>query len=166
MRTARPGAAQRAAGARADQLDVEFGVIEMDDLKGAVAVPGGGQIERGIEWLVDVRRTGALAFAGLVIARTGVDGTGKGFVARGEHAALGTRVQQGRIDGAFVLLRGGFILLHDMLHHQRARRLRQFGLAIATLPGARQEADIAVAVEPLRLAIRVPTSDRPCALAA
>ena len=70
MRKLAQGRPSGRPGARADQLDVEFGVIEMDDLKRAVAVAGGGQIERIVERLVHVRRARALAFACLVIACT------------------------------------------------------------------------------------------------
>jgi hypothetical protein len=94
----RPGPTQGPPGARADQLDVQFGVVDVADLEGAVPVARRGQGQ----FPVERRRLGGgarpLALGHLLQARATVDGSGKGLVARHDEPLRFAGAHQGRID--------------------------------------------------------------------
>src|SRR6185436_7180659 len=83
-----PRAAERPAGARADQLDVELGMVEVADLERAVAVPWGGQGQLPVERGRLYRGPWALALADLLGARAAIDRPSERLVARCRSALL------------------------------------------------------------------------------
>ena len=155
----RPGTTQIPPGARANELDVQLGVVDVADLERPIPMPGCGELQFPVEGLLLVRSPAPLALFGLLLARTVVDCLAEGLVARGHDATLLAGTQQCTIHLTLGLLLQRLVVVGDELLQRCQRAFRQLPLAVATLPPTRKKSDVATAERLLRF----PPSGQPMA---
>src|SRR5690606_26726868 len=94
-----PGSPQRTARTGTDEFEIQLRMVEVDNFKGTVAVAGGGETQLPIPGLVGIGGTRSLALQRLGVARSVAEGGGKGGIAGGKQAALGTKLEQTAVGG-------------------------------------------------------------------
>src|SRR5271157_210437 len=148
-----PGATEVTCCARTPQFNVEFGVIDVANVKGTIAVPGRSEFEFPVRRLEFVSGPASLSLEYLFTRRPPIHFLAEGFVTGRWRAVRLAGPHQRPIHMQSSLLLERFVIILDELRHECLGLVGEPRSAVAALAVPWQQAEITAPISRFSLAI-------------